>query len=835
MFKIPTRFKVNPVIKAARSAGGTTAAKSLGFGEFLGRFAGSAPEIRLQMYTAPSARYFGEILPRKDSALAKNFEGSASAQGLETNYHRVRDTMLGSTSENMKDLYVKYRQRMVKQPVPQQGMAQMKTRIGYVFEDISAKITRKDKPYITYKEFREEAAKARRRMSVGAMEPHPIPEVNKAARFYADAIFEPMVPRLIASGLIKENIAKNVNYVSSYLSQIWNIPAIQNNPQKILSLLTEYYTRTQKSGISTLETKISNWETKIGELEKQGRKTARYKKAAESARARLEARKRMRPDMMARDFINDITSSPYGMLLPDLPDAKKAKYQKSRAINIPKDMLDGFEEFLENDIEKIAFSYTRMMLPRLLLKEAFPGDDLALTGLTRQIAKEYDDLIYSPALSLKDKQSLMVEKNKALIDVKAIRDRFLGIYKLPEDPYSLTQSVSRSLLRLNNLRHLGFVTISSIPDMANHIRRNGMKRTAKTLGAVLSDPKFAGLAMDDLKRSVGIYEMLLHHRFFEQAEIIRGFQPVNFIEQGLERASDAFGILTLMSPWNQSMKQFASLNTASMILETASKVAKGGKLTKNELAKMLENGLTETHMKGIWDQFTRFGQQHNGILMPQTRGWENQALADIFNNAVRREVEISIITPGLASRPLWTSTTLGRHLGQFKSFSMTATQAITLNGLQYRDAAALNGFMLSIFLGGSVYVLREKMKGNDVKADPGKILAEGIDRSGVLGWLMDANNVIERASRGALGVHPWLDGSQSTRYEARDIYNLLGGPTIGTLADLVRTAGGQATLQPTMGDIRAARRLVPYQNLFYMRWLFDNMERGYANLWGVEE
>ncbi len=50
------------------------------------------------------------------------------------------------------------------------------------------------------------------------------------------------------------------------------------------------------------------------------------------------------------------------------------------------------------------------------------------------------------------------------------------------------------------------------------------------------------------------------------------------------------------------------------------------------------------------------------------------------------------------------------------------------------------------------------------------------------------------------------------------------GPTLGTVQDFGQVTGAVSTGEFRASDTRALRRLMPYQNLFYIRSLFDNAD-----------
>jgi len=176
---------------------------------------------------------------------------------------------------------------------------------------------------------------------------------------------------------------------------------------------------------------------------------------------------------------------------------------------------------------------------------------------------------------------------------------------------------------------------------------------------------------------------------------------------------------------------------------------------------------------------------------------------------------------------------MGKLIGQFKSFAFASINRTTIPGLQRHDVAVLNGALSMVALGSMVYIIRQKINGREVDLDPGRLAQEGIDRSGVLGAIADGYNLLDLASRGTIGAGVF-GGPRLSRYSSRSVLDAFVGPTAGLVQGASQVAGSVAS-GPTRSDIRAARRLLPYQNLSYMSWLFDAMESGMNEELGIPE
>ena len=171
---------------------------------------------------------------------------------------------------------------------------------------------------------------------------------------------------------------------------------------------------------------------------------------------------------------------------------------------------------------------------------------------------------------------------------------------------------------------------------------------------------------------------------------------------------------------------------------------------------------------------------------------------------MQNDLNISVITPKLADTPLWMSTQFGGLIGQFKKFSMSMTQRLLIRGLQEKDASFLGSIVMMMALGAMVDQLRSKAFDVDYSQKTFKNKIYGaFERSGAGGIFMDGTNIAHRASQG-------------------QFINSLGGPTgsqIDKIFNILSSDDSSVTAQNV-------RRLIPYQNIWYMDSLFDRMEQG---------
>jgi hypothetical protein len=140
--------------------------------------------------------------------------------------------------------------------------------------------------------------------------------------------------------------------------------------------------------------------------------------------------------------------------------------------------------------------------------------------------------------------------------------------------------------------------------------------------------------------------------------------------------------------------------------------------------------------------------------------------------------------------------------------------------------------MMMLALGALTYKIKTEGGGYEVSSDPRKWAVEAFDRSGLAGWLMEANNMAEMATRGRVGLSA-VTGEISSRYASRTQAEALLGPTFGAALEAQRLTGAAFAGDWSAGDTHALRKLMIGQNLFYVRGLFDAAENGVNNAFGI--
>lgn len=567
-----------------------------------------------------------------------------------------------------------------------------------------------------------------------------------------------------------------------------------------------------------------------------GRSTPQVKQVL---RARLDLDENELADL-GEQIIDRILGTPDGRLPYDVsadvtpapstsrPNPERGPLRR-RAFAIPDELI---EPWLESDIELVSRLYTRTMAADTEIAARFNSVDMV-----EQIDAIRREHTVQAARAKSDKERVRLNKRKDddIRDIAAMRDRLRGTFGAPANPHGLGVRAARAVGQVNLLSKLGGVTVSSLPDIGRPMMVEGLARVLRHgLRPMITNARKFKLAREEARFLGAVTERVLDTRMHAIADIGDSFGRHSRAERALQGLSDSFGSVSLIAPWNQFMKEISGTVTMSRILQT-SRAWAAGKVSRGDRTRLAAAGIDRDAAVRIAAEFDRHGLDDRGVLIAGTGNWADREAADLLRGAMIREIDGTIVTPGVGQRPLWMSSTAGRLIGQFKSFSFASHQSVLLAGLQRRDAATFNGLLLSVVAGMGVYAIKSWQYGNVPSEDPRVWLAEGVDRSGVTGFFFEANNIAEKVSRGTIGVNALVGGPTMSRYASRNLAGAVLGPSFGTGMDLANIIGAAAAGDFKQSDTRKIRRLLPYQNLFYLRGLIDKAERGINENLGVPE
>lgn len=544
---------------------------------------------------------------------------------------------------------------------------------------------------------------------------------------------------------------------------------------------------------------------------------------------------------IANETIAKITGSPAGRMINPFDSEflqGKAGPLQARTLRIPdlhiSDKGHAFADFLDDDIERVASSYVRSMAPDIALTREF--GDLNLTETLRQIEDEAARLSEAQP---ENSAQIQKQKTKDMRDLQDIVKRLRGTYNVNHDPSAWGPWTARRLKEWNVLRLMGAVVVSSIPDVMRLLMVHGFRNNADVFRTFAVDLKSLRIPKDQAKEMSAGLEFVMS-KAGPMWDAFDDFGGHSRFDQTMQAATKKFGRLSLMDAWNSTLKQLSGAMTTSRVLRASVELSEG-RISPKDLRKLAKSGISEDMALEIAKQYKQHGGMHGHLWLANANAWDQTDLAkraaQALRAAVRKEADITIVTPG-QEKPLWTSTHVGSVLAQFRTFQLVSVQRTLIPAVQEADAAIIVAVAGMIGLGMLSERLKQIVHGK--KGGPettGDWLYAGVANSGVLGWITDADQTLHKASRGNVSAARLLFGSDRpiSRFASQNVTGSMLGPSFGAGQDLVTAFGGATTGDLSQGDIRAMRRLLPYQNLFYLSRALRAGEQGAMEAAGVPE
>jgi hypothetical protein len=159
---------------------------------------------------------------------------------------------------------------------------------------------------------------------------------------------------------------------------------------------------------------------------------------------------------------------------------------------------------------------------------------------------------------------------------------------------------------------------------------------------------------------------------------------------------------------------------------------------------------------------------------------------------------------------------------QFKSFMFATVTKTMMPIAQDRDKAMVQGMSTMMALGALTYILKSYASGKEPEMSPEKLLFEGLDKSGLLGPIMEANNIWEKM--GGYGIGRLTGAPIASRYASRSIAESLLGPTLGTINNVGSAVSALNAGEFSDSDKKNVRRLIPFNNLWAINTPMSNMD-----------
>jgi hypothetical protein len=536
---------------------------------------------------------------------------------------------------------------------------------------------------------------------------------------------------------------------------------------------------------------------------------------------------------MSREIVDEIyaklTGRDYGAtasVAPEYMTPIKRGPVKERTLPIPDKMLTA-QGVLEDRASDVLRRYSRTLAADVELTRKFGSP--RLDDQLKRIAEEYDKLRQG-VTDPKALKALHARQKADQRDIEGLRDLIRGTYKREANSNGFARA-SRVASHFNFIRSLGGVIISSLSDMARPAMVHGLGRfMGEGVAPLLKNFEAVKLSVKEAKLAGTVVDRVLQHRIMALSSMGDPFERGTPIERAMEGMSRFASKWTGMGIWNDSWKAISSILSQNRILS--------GEADARTLAFL---GIDPDMAKAIRAEFKAHGEVMDGVHVANTEHWTDPEAVRAFRAAVGKDVDSTIVTPGLADAPLLSHTPMGRLLLQFRSYTLASHQKVVMRGLQEGKGKFVSGMVGMTALGMLSATLKAWRAGENrwekfkkASENPGYLIGEGLDNAGTFALPFDFANTTEKLgdamhfsfnpiktptmAAGQWAVPNASMQGKSIRYSSRGPLGALLGPTAGLVEDTFQAGAGVSDLvhkgKIPKSERNAAIRLLPF-NSFY--------------------
>lgn len=502
------------------------------------------------------------------------------------------------------------------------------------------------------------------------------------------------------------------------------------------------------------------------------------------------------------------------------------RYLNERALLLSQER---YAKWQNRSITNVLQRYTRAMSPVLRMQQRareLGFDSVAQWKAKReeQLKEEYESMY--PRYHGKEAQELKKRYQQQKDNIRKSFEMLLGIFG--DGPNILDGSAMTALKAVRDINYvskLGFQFFSALPEFGMNVLKHGPAAFVYD-GVVPVLKDFIGVAKnyskDDLNAMhYGVEQNIgLHLRNFGANEASNTMP--NVYSRTMNKIVKSFGNVSLINYLISFQHNVAGTMVINQILKDI-EAAIQGSASQKQIAQLSRMGIDKKHYKHIYKMWSENGKiiSDNGTYSANYARWrittiEEAKAFEAFRNAISKEIDQTVIIPGLGDIPDIMHYEIGKNLFQFKAYAFAAKDKILLTALDRNDANAYMGLAALVIFGMFAYTLVQLVRGNtDMDLSFNTLAKEGIDRGAIFGIYNDIfqnlNNIV--------GITKPV-----TRMMSRNKVSSALGPTVGTIADVAEFSadflnsmrGGR---RMGIDDYERGLKMLPWQNLFYTYYL----------------
>lgn len=413
---------------------------------------------------------------------------------------------------------------------------------------------------------------------------------------------------------------------------------------------------------------------------------------------------------------------------------------------------------------------------------------------------------------------------------------------------------NRRARMFNSVTLMGSAALSSLTDLTTPLFRQGLLNSfvdwvptivKKTLTAGLTKGTTAYENNLQLIKDLGFAintELGFRMKAFLNEEDL--LIKRNWWAATVEPITSTFGNINRINQITDLAEGLAGHLSIARTLRILDNKFRNGKYSETSRIRNRSLFLDEADEKAIYDMWKEAGAtRYEGSYASSFDKWqintpERAKAAENFKASIAKDLSKSQLKASKADLPNIVDSDVGSLLFQFKDWMLAANNNLLYAGIQkigMREYDVVLSIGAMMAMGQISYIAASLAKdptGEKLDLSAAKLTREGLDRSGILGVFMEPINVFQKWG--------WFPGQAASRYYSVGIVGSLAGPTFGRAVDVGMDIGKMlqatyGTREYTTNDAKSILRLLPYQNLFYLRYLNEQLFTQMAMGLGAQE
>lgn len=549
------------------------------------------------------------------------------------------------------------------------------------------------------------------------------------------------------------------------------------------------------------------------------------------AKSAYDSIMQMHPEDIIADMFGKITGS------------AESNPLKARTLLVPDELLYN-NNFLTKDLYAKTANYVNFLSRRTHLKTSF--DNVTVSGdfkeLAANLVEESEakrDRIHqniektNDPKEIKRLQKLLKDEKRDFNDIKStmktlFENRMMGINKRSNFD-NMARRTAMSLTAAANLHNLGATQITDLafagfqhgiwPSI-----RDGIYPFIESLGGILKTKDAEALRRMAPHINLGLQDHLNNMVDRNSHSELQPFANMGKIVSGIEKFAH-FSALTDLTPYiDNNIQRVNGSIIQSNFMELLHNYTEGT-LTKKDSLYLRKYGIDP---KEWAERMTKAYKEAGGFktklggYMSKSWLWQDLEAANVFNDAVFRGIQNTLVTRGMADSPFFADHVLGMFFHTFSGWTYAATNRYLIPALQHPDGAMLLKMMWMLGAGALVSPMRRISRGEDAVPDDmtnEQRAYEAFSDSGVISSISNVLNIANFMTDDKL-----LGDLKNDKFKNRVKTGIFGmSDVVSSTASRISDVLGMVNSGLDEKDLKTAARMLPITGAMYGHYFSDKL------------